>query len=255
MRYFLQLAYAGGDFHGWQRQPNGSSVQQMIEEALSTIFRREISITGAGRTDAGVNARRMFAHFDIEEENGEVIADEGRLLSSLNKLCGRDISLQKLIPVAPDAHARFDASARTYKYFVIYEKSPFLKDFSWHSPTRLDIDAMNAASPLLLSTSDFTSFAKLHADAKTNICRLSRAEWSDFENIYGVPGIVFTITADRFLRNMVRAVVGTLVDMGRGKLDLEGLKRIIEAKDRCSAGTSMPAGGLFLWDVEYPYIG
>lgn len=250
MRYFLQLAYDGSGFHGWQSQPNGDSVQQTIEEALAVVFRREVKLTGAGRTDAGVNARRMLAHFDLEDS----IADEKRLLASLNKLCGPGISLQRLIRVADDAHARFDATSRTYKYFVVYEKSPFLRFSSWFCPTRLDVKAMNEAAAILLSTADFTSFAKLHADTKTNICRVSQAEWRDYDNVYGVPGIEFTITADRFLRNMVRAVVGTLVDVGRGKIDSEEFRRIVERKDRCAAGTSMPPQALFLWDVTYPYI-
>lgn len=244
MRYFLRLSYRGAPFHGWQSQPNAISVQQTIEEALSMVLRRPTVIVGAGRTDAGVNAREMFAHFDTEEE----VSDPKRLLLSLNRLCGKDIAFSELLPVTPDAHARFDATRRMYKYFVLEEKSPFLYPLSWQSPSHLDYERMNEAARLLLNTSDFTSFAKLHTDAKTNICRVDCAEWREV-----MPGIFcFTIAADRFLRNMVRAVVGTLVDVGRGSLSVDGFADIIAAKDRCSAGTSMPPQALYLWSVKYP---
>lgn len=253
MRYFLKLSYDGAPFHGWQSQPNAVSVQQTIEEALSTMLRAPISIVGAGRTDTGVNARMMYAHFDLPDGR-EAIADPGRFLLSLNRLCGPAISLQALIPVADDAHTRFDATQRTYKYFVAYEKCPFLSSFSWHSPSRLNVEEMNKAARILLNTEDFTSFAKLHSDARTNICKVTEAYWSPWENQYHVPGIVFTISADRFLRNMVRAVVGTLVDVGRGKVSVEDVERIISQKNRCAAGTSMPPQALFLWNIVYPYI-
>lgn len=250
MRSFLKLSYSGAGFHGWQSQPNASSVQQTLEEALSTILRRQVAITGAGRTDTGVNARVMYAHFDHDGD----LPDKTRLLNGLNRLCGHGISVTDIIEVPDVAHARFDATSRTYKYFVALEKSPFLEGCSWHSPGMLDIDAMNKAAELLMKTSDFTSFAKLHSDTKTNICRVTEARWEKWENSFGVPGLVFTITADRFLRNMVRAVVGTLVEVGRRRLDLRGFREIIEKKDRCSAGTSMPPQALFLWDIKYPYI-
>ncbi len=250
MRYFLELAYDGSCFHGWQRQPNSWSVQQQIEEALATVFQKEVTVVGAGRTDTGVHARQMFAHFDVQGE----IANPGALLRGLDRMVGPSIALRRLIPVAENAHARFDATARTYKYFVIFEKSPFLTASSWHSTTALDCELMNEAAGLLKETDDFTSFAKLHTDVKTNICDVRHAAWEEYINPYGIPGIVFTITADRFLRNMVRAVVGTLVDVGRGKLSIRNFKEIIDARDRCSAGTSMPPQGLFLWEVKYPYI-
>ena len=250
MRYFLRLAYDGSSFHGWQTQPNAVSVQQTIEEALATVLRSPTPIVGAGRTDTGVHARTMYAHFDTVSP----IDNPAKLLSGLNRLVGPAVSLQQLIEVSADAHARFDAIERSYKYFIVYEKSPFLRNVSWHSPTVLDIGAMNQASALLCETSDFTSFAKLHSDARTNICDVRYARWEESDSIYGVPGIVFTITADRFLRNMVRAVVGTLVDVGRGKLSVEDFRQIIDSLDRCAAGTSMPPQGLFLWDVKYPYI-
>lgn len=250
MRYFLRLSYDGSPYHGWQSQPNAVSVQSELERALSTLLRSPVAITGAGRTDTGVHARRMYAHFDTDAE----ISDTRRLLQGFNRLIGAAISVEELIAVAPDAHARFDARRRTYKYFVSYEKSPFLRNCSWHSPRRLDVEKMNKAAAMLLLTDDFTSFAKLHSDARTNICRVDEAHWDEWHNSFGTPGIVFTISADRFLRNMVRAVVGTLVDVGRGKTDLETFARIISQKDRCAAGTSMPPQALFLWEIEYDFI-
>lgn len=249
MRYFIEIAYNGAPFHGWQRQPNANSVQQTVEEAMSTILQAPTSIVGAGRTDTGVNARVMYAHFDVDKniENSEAF------LRSINRIVGHDIDVRRLIHVSDDAHARFDAVERTYKYFIIYHKSPFLNNFTYLSPVRLDIDKMNKAAELLKITTDFTSFAKLHTDTKTNICDVKEARWEIYDNAYGVDGIVFTITADRFLRNMVRAVVGTLTDVGRGKLSIQGFGDIISAKDRCSAGMSMPPQALFLWDVVYPY--
>lgn len=243
-RYFIEIAYRGTDFHGWQSQPNAVSVQQTIEENLSTVLRRPVPITGAGRTDTGVHALQMFAHFDVEEL--PVPAD--KLVASLNNMCGKDIAIKRIFEVSPDLHARFSAISRTYNYFIHFNKDPFLSDRSCRSSVRLDVDAMNEAAGLLLETSDFTSFAKLHSDAKTNICKVYKAEWS----VIGQDRIVFTIKADRFLRNMVRAVVGTLVEIGRGKMTLEGFRNVIEKKDRCAAGSSMPAHALFLTEVEYP---
>lgn len=257
MRYFLRLSYNGESFHGWQSQPNAMGVQQKIEEALSVVTRLPVSIVGAGRTDAGVHAREMFAHFDLPKP----VADKRRLIISLNRLVGRNIAIDDLIEVAEDAHARFDAVERTYKYFVTFKKSAFLYPYAWYSPSRLDIDMMNEAASELLQTEDFTSFAKLHSDAKTNICDVRHAKWdvadNDISNGFSglfVDGIVFTISADRFLRNMVRAVVGTLVEVGRKKISVQDFKDIILRRDRCSAGISMPAEALFLWSVKYPYI-
>lgn len=245
-RFFLRLGYRGATFHGWQVQPNAVSVQGVVENALSVVLRKPVSIVGAGRTDTGVNARVMYAHFDCDSQ----LPDKGRMLVSLNRLVGHDIAIHDIIPVHDDAHARFDASERTYKYFVSFEKSPFFYPLSWHCPNGLDLGLMDEAASVLLVTDDFTSFAKLHSDSKTNICKVTRAEWS----MEGDTMAVFTITADRFLRNMVRAVVGTLVDVGRGKLSLEDFRKIIDRKDRCAAGQSMPGEALFLWDVKYPYI-
>lgn len=245
MRYFLKLAYNGANYHGWQSQPNAESVQECIEKALSMVLREPIAITGAGRTDAGVNAAVMYAHFDVNEP----LKDTTTLVMRLNSILGKDISIYDVLPVHDDAHARFDATARTYKYFVHTEKSPFLYPFSWKSTCKLDFDLMNEAAELLKGYTDFTSFSKLHTDVATNNCKITHARWEQEGGQW-----VFTITADRFLRNMVRAIVGTLVDVGRGKLTIEQFCQVIEKKDRCSAGTSMPGNALFLWKVEYPYI-
>ncbi|MDE7159891.1 MAG: tRNA pseudouridine(38-40) synthase TruA [Muribaculaceae bacterium] len=250
-RWFMDLSFRGAPFHGWQSQPNAVSVQSVVEEALATVLRHPVPVTGAGRTDAGVNARRMVAHFDTEG----ALPDVGKMLVSLNRLVGRDISIRSIREVFPESHARFDALSRTYKYFVLFEKSPFFHALSWHCPHPLDIEAMNSAAMILPLTTDFTSFAKLHSDARTNICHVTRAQWEPIAEEGRTIGTVFTITADRFLRNMVRAIVGTLVDAGRHKLAPHELKAIIDAKDRCSAGQSMPGEALYLWDVTYsPHI-
>lgn len=251
-RWFMRLSYRGADFCGWQRQPSSPSVQQTLEESLQTILRRPVPVTGAGRTDTGVNARVMWVHFDARIGEFEPPA----LIKALNQLCGRNIAVAELRKVHSDAHARFDAVSRTYRYIVLFEKNPFLSGLAWRCFSRLDMEAMNRAASLLPAVSDFTSFAKLHSDAKTNLCNVTEARWNtltdDGEIRWPVDGIVFTVTADRFLRNMVRAIVGTLVDVGRGKLTLPRFVEIIEAKDRCAAGQSMPAEALYLWDVRYP---
>ena len=243
-RYFLHLAYNGADYHGWQSQPNAITVQETVEKALSRVLRRQVAIVGAGRTDTGVNARSMYAHFDVDNE----IADPQRLISALNSLVGRDIAIYGIRRVADDAHARFDAVARTYKYFVTTRKSPFDYRFAWNPPYRLDVDAMDAAAARLADYIDFTSFSKLHTDVATNNCRIYEARWTAEGD-----RLTFTIKADRFLRNMVRAIVGTLVDVGRGKTSVDEFCRIIERKDRCAAGASVPGNALFLWQVDYPY--
>ncbi len=242
-RYFIYLSYNGKNYCGWQNQPNGISVQEKIEEALSTILREKKSITGAGRTDAGVHALLMIAHFDWEKEDLNCI----QLTEKLNRILPRDIAISKIIPVQPDAHARFDATSRTYKYYITKEKDPFRNDFTYKIHGELDIELMNRAASILFEYTDFTSFSKLHTDVKTNNCKIMEVRWEYLNNEY-----VFTIKADRFLRNMVRAIVGTLLDVGRGKLSIEGFKQIIETKDRCRAGTSVPGNALFLVDVSYP---
>ena len=245
-RYFMRLAYNGAPFHGWQIQPGDISVQEVVEDALAKVLRRPTPVTGAGRTDTGVNASCMWAHFDTPEP----LTDPSAPVRPLNAIVGRDIAIHEIRPVHDTAHARFDATSRTYHYYVHTVKSPFIYPHSWKAPATLDFEAMNRAAAMLLDVRDFTSFAKLHTDARTNICDVRRAEWTDL----GDGRHVFVITADRFLRNMVRAVVGTLIDVGRHKIDLDGFARIISLKDRCAAGTSMPPHPLFLHEVTYPYI-
>lgn len=243
MRYFIYLSYDGAGYHGWQIQPNAVSVQERMEKALFTLLRKPVPVTGAGRTDTGVNARLMVAHFDIDEPISDTIVIADRL----NRILPKDIAISRIVPVRPDAHSRFDAISRTYKYYVIGHKSPFTEAYAWRYKGILDFDKMNEAARCLFLYTDFTSFSKLHTDVKTNNCRIMEAHW-DAEG----EGHVFTIRADRFLRNMVRAIVGTLIEVGKGKLSIEAFCKIIEKKDRCSAGTSVPGNALFLHDIEYP---
>lgn len=251
MRYFLKISFQGANYHGWQIQPNDVSVQQTIEEALAMVLRSETPITGAGRTDAGVNAMTMYAHLDTEEP----IVDAHRFVRSLNGILPRDIAIHDLLPVADDAHARFDATSRTYRYFAHTAKSPLLENVSWQCNPNLDFELMNEAASHLMDYEDFTSFSKLHTDVKTNNCRITEAHWQRWQGMdENVEQWVFTITADRFLRNMVRAIVGTLVEVGSHKITVEEFCRIIEQKDRCAAGTSMPAHALYLWNVTYPFL-
>lgn len=240
----MHLAYRGAPFHGWQSQPNAVSVQSVIEDALARYLRRPVPIVGAGRTDAGVNARKMIAHLDLDQH-----CDTTRLVAALNAMAGPDIAVYGLCPVAADAHARFDALSRTYHYYAHTRKSPFVNTLSWEASPSLDFDAMNEAARLMTGRRDFTSFSKLHTDTRTNICDLREARWERT----GDNQWRFVITADRFLRNMVRAVVGTLVEVGRGKMRPEDILAVIDRRDRCAAGTSMPGHALFLWDITYPY--
>ena len=242
-RYFIYLSFDGTNYHGWQIQPNGASVQETLMKALSTFLRREIEVVGAGRTDAGVHARLMVAHFDFDTElDGEMVTDK------LNRLLPPDIAVYGVRRVKPEAHARFDATSRTYKYYIHTRKDPFRRGYSWRIFQPLDFERMNEAAQTLFDYTDFTSFSKLHTDVKTNNCRIMLARWEQM----GDGEWVFTIRADRFLRNMVRAVVGTLVEVGRGKLTVDGFRRVIEEKNRCSAGTSVPGHALYLTDVSYP---
>ncbi len=242
----MRLSYNGARFHGWQSQPNAISVQSTIEDAVARVFRMPVKITGAGRTDTGVNARMMVAHFDLPDD----IRILERMTAGLNALCGPDIAIEGIWRVHDDAHARFDAVSRTYHYYTHCGKSPFLAGFSWQEPQLgLDFELMNVCGKILTEVSDFTSFAKLHTDVKTNICKVSEARWEEIEN----GRHRFVISADRFLRNMVRAVVGTLVEVGRGKMSVDRFREVVAAKDRCAAGTSMPPHPLFLWDIAYPY--
>ena len=245
-RYFLTLQYLGSAYCGWQTQPEQPSVQQTIEEALSKLLGTATPIVGAGRTDTGVHASYYVAHFDSPRELEAKSAD---FVYHLNCILPHDISILGLRRVADDAHARFDAVSRRYDYYVSLRKNPFLRHTSMHYSGELDIEKMNRAAELLLKTEDFTSFCKLHSDNKTNICNVTHARWVLREDNM----LVFTIEANRFLRNMVRAVVGTLIEVGRGKLTIEQFQKIIDTKDRCAASASAQPQGLFLSGVEYPY--
>jgi tRNA pseudouridine38-40 synthase len=242
-RYFIYLSYNGTAYHGWQFQPNGTSIQEVLEVALSTLFRQSIKITGAGRTDTGVHAKLMVAHFDVAEE----FSVDVNLTSKLNSFLPKDIAIYKIVEVRPDAHARFDAIARRYEYHIVCDKDVFRNAFATRYSESLDFAMMNKAAATLLEYADFTSFSKLHTDAKTNTCRITIAQWEQVND-----GWVFSIEADRFLRNMVRAVVGTLLEVGRSKMTVEEFKAVIEAKNRCKAGSSVPAHGLYLVDIQYP---
>lgn len=242
-RYFIYLGYNGKNFCGWQNQPNGISVQSAIEGALSTIMRQSISIVGAGRTDAGVHAKLMIAHVDVEQ----TLLDIPHLQEKLNRLLPKEIAIYDIVPVRSDAHARFDATSRTYHYIVTNKKDPFNFDGVAKLYGNYDFDAMNAAAQILFEYIDFTSFSKLHTDVKTNNCVIKQAFWEKQDDLW-----IFTIQADRFLRNMVRAIVGTLFEVGRGKLSLDGFRKVIEAKDRGKAGSSAPGQALYLVDITYP---
>lgn len=244
MRYFLELRYDGGAYCGWQRQPAQPSVQQTLEEGLATLLRVPIAVTGAGRTDTGVNAAYYVAHFNI----GTPIADPEHLIFKLNFMLPHDIAVMSLTPVGEDAHARFGAFEREYRYFIEPRKNPFSRRGTWQYHVPLDVERMNRAAAMLLEYDDFTSFAKLNSDNKTNICHVRHAAWSI--NAEGV--LCFTIRADRFLRNMVRALVGTLVDVGRGRRTEEQFRAIIEARDLSLSSGGAPPQGLFLSDVCYP---
>jgi tRNA pseudouridine38-40 synthase len=242
LRYFVELAFDGTHYHGWQRQPNALSVQQVLEESISTLLGDEVNIVGAGRTDAGVHARQMIAHFD---HRGEI--DQHQLMFRWNSFLPRDIAINSVKPVKPEAHARFDANSRSYLYRIHLQKDPFLEQRSYYLHHSLDLDLMNEASEVLLQYSDFECFSKSKTDVKTFLCDISWAKWTREDHV-----LEFHITADRFLRNMVRAIVGTMIHIGSAKIDLKDLHRIIESKDRSQAGYSVPAHGLYLNRVTYP---
>lgn len=242
MRYFIALSYNGKHYHGWQTQPNAITVQQTLEEALCTLLRDQISIVGAGRTDSGVHARLMYAHFEFESG-----LDTETMVYQLNSYLPQDIAIKEIYPVKADAHARFDAIKRSYMYWVVQKKDPFLLDYAYYFKSDLNIVAMNEAASLLLEVDDFQCFSKSNTDVKTYICDVQAAYWEERDEV-----LVFHITADRFLRNMVRAVVGTLLNVGLGRCSIEQFKQILESKDRRKAGVSVPAQGLYLTAVEYP---
>lgn len=244
-RYFVELSYKGTDYHGWQLQPNALTVQEVLDGALSQVLRQEINTTGSGRTDTGVHALQQFAHFDAE-----AVAPNDKTVRGINALLPNDIAVRQIIPVHDRAHARFDAVSRSYQYHMHFAKDPFLYQHSWRTQRDFDLERMNRGAAIIREYRDFSCFCKSHAGSKTTLCRLSRAEWE--EN--GAGRIVFHISSDRFLRNMVRAVVGTLLDLGRGKLSPDDLRHILESGDRSAAGASAPPEGLYLSRVVYPYI-
>lgn len=258
MRYFIQLSYNGTPYHGWQRQPNAVTVQQTIEEALSTLLRTPTTIMGAGRTDTGVHARMMYAHVDIIPEDvndsafanlpaSEAGANLTKLTYKLNNFLPPSIAIQAILPVKEDAHARFDATHRSYLYRIHTTKNPFTQERAFYYKIPLDIQRMQEASDILLTYSDFECFSKSNTDVNTYLCDIKEASWSLVDNEYH-----FTITADRFLRNMVRAIVGTLVEIGQGKKPVSWMHEVIKGKNRSLAGASAPAHGLYLTDIGYP---
>ena len=242
MRYFVWFSYDGTAYHGWQIQPNGNSVQEELQRALSTLLREEISVTGAGRTDAGVHARQMVAHFDFSEA-----IDLEQLAYKLNRILPCDIAVDRVELVDDDKHARFSATSRTYHYYIHTKKDPFSRPYSTELHYELDFDKMNEAGRILMTYDDFGAFCKSHSDVKTTLCRVTKAEWVQTS----ATSWYFEITANRFLRNMVRAVVGTLIDVGRGRLTLDDFRKVIEGKRRTEAGESMPANALFLENIRY----
>ena len=241
MRYFIEFAYKGTAYHGSQVQPNGITVQSVLQDAFFTILRTPVALTFAGRTDAGVHAEQMFAHFDLD--------DTPPTAERLNRLLPDDIAVRRIFPVADDMHARFSALSRTYEYRIATTKSPFTRDIRTFVPSPLDYEAMNEAARLLLGTHDFASFCKVHTDVKTTVCTITQAYWRQ-----DAEGAVFTVTADRFLRNMVRAVVGTLFEIGRHKCSTDDLSAVIASLSRQAAGQSAPPQGLFLTAVQYEGI-
>lgn len=244
-RYFLKLSYNGKRYHGWQCQKNSNTVQQTLNDALTMMLRYPVNLTGAGRTDTGVHALEYYAHFDAENE---ITSPElEKLIFRLNSYLPKDIVLYDIFPVTSKIHARYTAISRTYQYYISVCKNPFRYEFAHYRFGKIDLKLMNLGGEVLTQYSDFTSFSKVDTDTKTNICKVYSASWEMVDQ-----ELVFTIKADRFLRNMVRAIVGTLLELGTGKLSLEDLKKIIESKNRSEAGDSVPACGLYLVNIEYP---
>jgi tRNA pseudouridine38-40 synthase len=243
-RYFIFISYKGTSYHGWQIQPNSVTVQQILEESLSVVLNEKITTIGAGRTDTGVHATFFCAHFECISPD---LTESWNLVFRLNQYLPSDISVSSIKKVVPDANARYNAVSRTYKYYISKAKDPFFDNSSWYLHGNIDISAMNEACKMLYNHNDFTSFSRLHSGSKSNICKIYNAGWEESDN-----RLIFSIKADRFLRNMVRAIVGSMVDIGFGKKDLREFEEIILAKDRCKAGKSAPAKGLFLVDIEYP---
>lgn len=244
MRYFIEFSYNGTNYHGWQIQPNAITVQEVLNKNLSLLLKEEIYTIGAGRTDTGVHAKQMYAHFDSSST-----FDLQLLAHKLNALLPKDVAIHQIIAVSTDAHARFDATSRTYQYHIHTQKNVFNKDLSWQYLYPLDIFKMNQAAQLLLNFTDFQCFSKVHTDVNTFNCKITHAQWTVKNQ-----ELTFTITADRFLRNMVRAIVGTLVNVGLNKVSIPEFVSIIESKNRNKAGFSVPAHGLFLTEITYPYL-
>ncbi len=243
MRYFITLSYDGTRYHGWQIQPEGVTVQQLLQDALATLLRQHVTVVGAGRTDAGVHARQMVAHIDVDGE----INDVDQLTYKLNRFLPYDISIQNVRLVSDDMHARFSAVRRRYRYFIHTEKDPFKKKYSCELHYELDYELMNVAAAQLKTYSDFGAFCKSHSDVKTTVCTVTKAHWVEYEpNAW-----YFEIEANRFLRNMVRAVVGTLIEIGRHRMSLSQFDQVVREGRRTGAGESMPANALFLESVEY----
>ncbi|WGD33847.1 tRNA pseudouridine(38-40) synthase TruA [Olleya sp. YS] len=242
MRYFIELSYNGSNYHGWQNQPNAISVQEVVEKALSTILGETIVVMGAGRTDAGVHAKQLFAHFDTD-----LVLDFIALKFKLNSFLPNDVAICSIFKVKEDAHARFDATSRAYLYRIALQKNPFNVDAAYYVKQTLDVKKMQEASEILFKYKDFQCFSKTNTDVKTYNCVIMKAHWQVIED-----ELHFTIKADRFLRNMVRAIVGTLIQVGIGKLQVEDMHTIIASKNRSEAGFSVPAHGLYLTEVAYP---
>lgn len=244
MRYFIQFAYKGTNYHGWQLQPNAVSVQEVLTKAMNILFREDFELIAAGRTDAGVHAKLMYAHFDTEKE-----FDFTQMIQKLNSFLPEDITVYRFFDVSDQAHARFDAVSRSYEYHIHTFKNSFLKDLSWYHFRPLNVEKMNQAAKILLEYEDFECFSKTHTDVFTFNCTITKAYWEQKDD-----RLIFHISANRFLRNMVRAIVGTLIYVGSGKITVEDVRKIIESKDRGKAGFSVPAHGLYLTRVVYPYI-
>ena len=242
MRYFIDLSFNGQHYHGWQHQPDDVTVQDTIENALSTLLREQVNIVGAGRTDAGVHAKQMIAHADINE-----LTDTKELTFRLNSFLPKDISINRIFAVDPEAHARFDAIQRTYQYKIIGNKDPFMIEYAYYLHNLPDINLLNDASKILMGYNDFQCFSRSKTDVNTYHCTIKEAVWNLKED-----QLIFTITANRFLRNMVRAIVGTLLEVGFETISIDDLHAIIQSKDRSKAGTSVPAHGLYLTEVSYP---
>jgi tRNA pseudouridine38-40 synthase len=243
-RYFLQLSYKGTNYHGWQSQNNSITVQDILNEVFSKKLSEQIQITGAGRTDTGVHASFYMAHLDSIKQN---LDSKKTLINSINSFLPPDISLHKMMKVKNDAHSRFDAISRTYKYFITTSKNPFLSETTLYYYGKLGMNKMNETCKILMEYNDFESFCKLHSDSDTFICKIKEAKWTRKKD-----QIIFTITADRFLRNMVRSIVGTMLDAGKNRTSPDEFRKIIESHNRSEAGISAPAKGLFLTDIKYP---